>query len=57
VHQQKVIKNLFSEVAARDSSLADRDRMIMALTDERQDARINAILSCRAWRWSQRASR
>jgi glycosyltransferase involved in cell wall biosynthesis len=54
VHQQKVINNLISEVRARD----DRDEMIMALTDEltARDARINAILSCRAWRWSQRAS-
>lgn len=58
-HQQKVIKDLFSEVRARDSSLADRDAMIMALTDEltARDARINAILTCRAWRWSQRVSR
>jgi len=59
VHQQKVINNLFSEVGARDASLAGRDGMIMALTDEltARDARINAILTCRAWRWSQRASR
>ncbi|PYS24316.1 MAG: glycosyl transferase family 1 [Acidobacteria bacterium] len=59
VHQQKVIDNLFTEVATRDSSLADRDATVMALTDEltARDARINAILTCRAWRWSQRASR
>src|SRR5207302_9710168 len=50
---------LFTEVATRDSSLADRDATVMALTDEltARDARINAILTCRAWRWSQRASR
>src|SRR5437588_833373 len=34
VHQQKVIDNLFTEVATRDSSLADRDATVMALTDE-----------------------
>ena len=55
----QVIKNLFSEVATRDSALADRDATVMALTDEltARDARINAILTCRAWRWSQRVSR
>jgi GT2 family glycosyltransferase/glycosyltransferase involved in cell wall biosynthesis len=58
-HQQKVINNLSAEVAARDSGEADREATVMALTDElsARDARINAILTCRAWRWSQRASR
>ncbi|HJZ81840.1 MAG TPA: hypothetical protein VKD91_15895, partial [Pyrinomonadaceae bacterium] len=39
--------------------LERRDQMIMALTEElsARDARINAILSCRAWRWAQRGSR
>jgi uncharacterized coiled-coil protein SlyX len=57
--QQQVINNLSGEVAARDLALAERDATVMALTDEltARDARINAILTCQAWRWSQRVSR
>ena len=57
--QQQVINNLSGEVAARDLALGERDATVMALTDEltARDARINAILTCQAWRWSQRISR
>src|SRR5262245_28382565 len=64
--QQNVINRLASEAAARDqeletrdAALAEREATVMALTDEltTRDARINAILTCRAWRWSQRVSR
>jgi GT2 family glycosyltransferase/glycosyltransferase involved in cell wall biosynthesis/uncharacterized coiled-coil protein SlyX len=50
--QSQTIDGLTNEVAARDTT-------VTVLTDEltARDARINAILTCRAWRWSQRVSR